>query len=160
MRALVLYYSLEGHTRFVAELIAQTVGAEIQPLEPLQAIKLDGFKFARGGRQVVFGKRPELHPLNIDPADYDLVFIGTPVWAFTYAPALRTFFHEHTLTAKLATFCTHEGGPGRTLERMRRALPEATVLGGIDVGQPVRSDENVAALTCWAQEMVKAAADS
>ena len=157
MRTLVLYYSLEGNTRFIAETIAETVGADLQALEPVQEIKLDGFKYVRGGRQVVYGKRPDLEPLTRDPSEYDLVFIGTPVWAFTYAPALRTYFKAHAQGGQVACFCTHEGGPGKTLARMAKAMPAAEVLGAIDICHPVRSQENVSRVVAWANEMLAAA---
>jgi len=157
LRTLVLYYSREGNTRFVAESIAHTVGAELQALEPIKEIKLDGFKYLRGGRQVVYGKRPELEPLLLEPDQYDLVFVGTPVWAFTYAPALRTFFGDHVQGGHVACFCTHEGGPGKCLARMAKAMPAALVLGAIEVCHPVRSDDNVSLITAWAKEMIAAA---
>ena len=159
MRILVLYYSLEGNTCYIAEKIAETVGADLQALKPIQEIKLNGFKVVRGGRQVVYGKRPQLEPLSLDPGEYDLVFVGTPVWAFTYAPALRTCFREHGQSGKVACFCTHEGGPGKCLDRMAKAMPTADVLGVLDIRQPVRSDENVSRVTAWAKEIVAAATE-
>lgn len=57
-------------------------------------------KFLWGGKQVFSKKQPELLLFDKNPEDYDLFIIGTPVWAWTYAPALRTFFANTNLSNK------------------------------------------------------------
>lgn len=55
---------------------------------------------------------PELKKLSKDPNNYDIIIIGTPVRAYTYTPAIRTFLKTIQLkNKKIALFCTHEGGP-------------------------------------------------
>jgi len=55
--------------------------------------KSKGFmKYFWGGRAVMRNIKPELLPLNKDIQEYDVLFIGTPVWAFSYAPALKFIF--------------------------------------------------------------------
>jgi flavodoxin len=125
MQILVVYFSLNGNTRLMAEQIAAATGAERLELKPVNPVPDRGFrKYIQGGRQVLTGAEPELEPLGVDPAAYDVLFIGTPVWAGTLAPALRTFLRDVTLTGKtIALFCCHGGGgPARTFKRMRAAL--------------------------------------
>jgi len=43
---------------------------------------------------------PELERRNKNPEHYDVIIIGTPVWAFTYTPAIRTFFSQAKLEGK------------------------------------------------------------
>lgn len=157
MRCLVVYYSFEGATRWVAERIAEATGAELLALQPEREISKSG-KFLWGGRQVVMGTRPPLLPFDHDPADYDLLFIGTPVWAFTFAPALRTFLQDQSLAGKrVALFCTHEGGPGKTLANMQKAAAPARVVAELDLCKPVRTPTNAATIAAWARKVLAAA---
>ncbi len=66
-------------------------------------------KYVRGGRQALMKSEPELEKLHKDPSNYDTIIIGTPVRAYTYAPAIRTFLKMIKLQdKKIALFCTHE----------------------------------------------------
>jgi menaquinone-dependent protoporphyrinogen IX oxidase len=63
----------------------------------------------RGGKQVVMKETPKLKHFTINPNDYDLIIMGTPVRAFNYTPAFRTFFQDYKIeNKKIALFCTHE----------------------------------------------------
>lgn len=98
MKALVLYYSFEGHTRQIAEVIAQAINADLEAIKPVHELRSHGFsKYIWGGRQAVMGKKPELQALTSNVQDYDVLFIGTPVWAFTYSPPIRTLIHSDLL---------------------------------------------------------------
>jgi flavodoxin len=157
MKALVIYYSFEGNTRFLAEQMAETTGGELLELKPLEEMKSKGFmKFIWGGKQVMSRKCPDLRPFEKNPADYDLIFIGTPVWAFTYAPALRTFFSRTELSGKkVALFCSCGGGAGKTLPRMREALAGNEILGEICFVEPLRSGTEAKGQQAreWAEQM-------
>ncbi|TCL69327.1 flavodoxin [Hydrogenispora ethanolica] len=160
LRKLVVFYSLEGNTRLMASAIAAASGADLLELKPEQDINPQGFmKFFWGGRQVMTKKAPPLLPLAKDPADYELLFIGTPVWAFSFAPALNTFFHTSEIKGKkVALFCCHEGGRGKTFENMRRELAGNEIIGEIDFIAPRKKgmvDENEEKARKWAEALVR-----
>jgi flavodoxin len=161
MKALVVYYSLEGNTRFIAESIAEAVGADLLELKPTEDIPSKGFmKFVRGARQVITRKQPELQPLDSNPQDYGILFIGSPVWAGTYTPALRSFFASAPIKGKkVAVFCCHGGGKGRTLGKMGQALEGNELVGEMDFLEPLRKgrDEKGKKAADWAGRIVSAA---
>jgi flavodoxin len=134
-KVLVIYYSYEGNTKFIAEAIAKELDADIQDLISMKDMKSKGFgKYIWGGHQVVTKKKPELHPLEKKPEDYNTIFIGTPVWAYTFAPALRTFFTEHPLKGKkVALFMCHGGGPKEAMAKFEAEVTGCTVLGKLDL---------------------------
>ena len=140
MRTLVVYYSLQGNTRSMAEAMAAQLGADLLPLKPLREMPTKGFrKFLWGGRQVLMKEAPDLQPLAVNPADYKRLVIGTPVWAGSYAPTLRTYFLEQPVSDKsVALFCCHGGGKGRVFQRMRDMLAANEVVGEIDFVEPIR----------------------
>lgn len=159
MKSLVIYYSFEGNTRRIATAIAGAVGADSLELKTVDTAEPKGFmKFIWGGKQVMSGKMPELKPLEKNPADYDLLFIGTPVWAWTYTPALKTFFNNVKIEGrKIGLFCCHGGGKGKVLAKMREALNGNEILGEIDFVEPLRSkaDEKARQAAEWAKGIVR-----
>ena len=160
MKKLVIYYSLDGNTRLIAESIASKTGADILELKPVKEITRNNFlKYFAGGKDAILKAEPELLPLDIDPSDYDLIFIGTPVWAWTYAPALRTFFKNNDLAGKrVALFYCHGGGERNFIEKYEEAVTNTKVLGKIGFKDPVRNekDKDIARAKEWAAEIIKA----
>ena len=156
MRSLVVYYSLEGNTRFVAGVLAQAVGADILELKVLACAPRGFKKYFWGGRQVMAKEKPALAPLDRDPAAYDLIWIGTPVWAFSFSPAVRTFVSQTPLKdKKIALFCCSGGGPGPTLSRMAKELVGNVVVGQKHFVEPLRDkDKNASSARAWAADVV------
>jgi flavodoxin len=158
MKKLVVYYSFEGNTELLAKNIADEIGADLSKLEVKEEVKTHGFmKFFWGGKQVLMKEKPELLPLTKNPEDYDLIFIGTPVWSYTFAPALRAFFSTKKITGKkVAVFCSHEGGPGNTLEKMKEQLAGNEFVGELDFIAPLKRDkeETVKKAREWAERQI------
>ncbi|MFX0059578.1 MAG: flavodoxin family protein, partial [Candidatus Heimdallarchaeota archaeon] len=91
-RILIVYYSLTGHTKFIAETIKAAINADILALKPVKELKSDSsMKYMWGGAQATMKKKPKLEEFSIDPLAYDLIFLGTPVWAWTFTPPIRSF---------------------------------------------------------------------
>jgi flavodoxin len=158
MKILVVYYSLEGNTRMIAEAISESVNVEMLEIKTKKEISSKGFmRYLWGGRQVVTKQKPALHELNKDLNDYDLLFIGTPVWAWSYAPALASLFSAHKITGKkIALFCCHGGGKGKVFDKMKEALSGNVFLGEIDFQDPLANDKEKAVLSVkqWARRIV------
>ena len=159
MRILVIYYSFEGSTKLIAEKIAQNLNADILLLQTkAEMIKTHGFmKYLWGGRSVIYKETPELLPFEKNPADYDLIFIGSPVWAYTFTPPVRSFFKQKLLqNKKVALFCTHEGGRKNTLENMKKELSGNEIIGEMDFANVKKNPiENVKKAEEWALNITK-----
>ena len=140
MKTLVIYYSFEGNCQMVAEEIQALTGADVLRLKPVNDLKSTGFsRFIWGGRQVVMGEEPELEPFDVKFEDYDLIILGTPVWAWNYCPALKSFFSKNQIVRKkVALFCCHGGGKAKTLTKMRERLEGNEILGEIDFLDPFK----------------------
>jgi flavodoxin len=154
MKTLVVFYSLDGNTKFIAQTIAETVGADLLELKPVRQPASRGFsKYFWGGRQVMMKETPELLPFDKKPQDYDLLFIGTPVWAWRYTPALATFFSKVPLQGKkIALFCCSGGGAGKTLEKMKDKLAGNEIVSQMSFIEPKRDRPlNAANAQNWAK---------
>ena len=142
-KALIIFYSLEGNTQFIAEHIATKIWADLLQLYPEKEISSKWFmKYMRWGRQVVMKVTPKLQPRTVDIDQYDTLIFWTPVRAFNYAPALRTFFAEQKFqNKKIFLFCCHEGGKWKTLENMAQALAGNEIISQIDFFAPLKKEK-------------------
>jgi flavodoxin len=158
MKKAVIFYSFEGNTKLMAETIAAAIGADLLELRPKKEIRSKGFmRYVWGGRAALMKIMPELLPFDKDVQGYDLIFIGTPVWAFTYAPPLRSFFAVHPLKdKKIAFFCCHGGGKGNIFGKVKTALKNCHILGEIDFKEPLRTNTaaHIAKARTWASDII------
>jgi flavodoxin len=125
MKTIVVYYSLEGNTDFVAKKIASELNADLLRLYPKKVYPKKGFsKYFWGGKSAVMGESPELEPYSFNAQNYDLVIFGTPVWAGTFTPPLRTFINENSLEGKnIAAFACQAGeGNPKKFAKLKNAL--------------------------------------
>ncbi len=143
MKKLVVYYSLEGNTRFIAEKMAQGLGADVLELKPEKEIdSASSMRYLWGGGQVVMKEVPKLKQYKINLADYGLIAIGTPIWAFNFVPPIRTFLKENKIRGKkIILFCTHGGAKGKTFANLVAELAGNEILGEIDFYNVLRNKE-------------------
>ena len=124
MKTLIVYYSRTGTTQKVAEQLAERLGADIEPLiDPTPRAGIKGFW--TGAADARKKATPELPALHHNPAYYDLVLVGSPVWAGTMTPAARSFLTRFGGNcAKVALFATTSMSDlDETLEKMADLLP-------------------------------------
>lgn len=133
---LVLYYSQTANTKAVAEQIANSLGADIEAIECV--VPYDGdfnATIARSQQERVEGKLPEIKPLSVNVADYDVIFLGYPIWFGTYAPPVATLLENVDLNGKkIVPFCTFgSGGLNSSVKDLKAKLPDAEILPGYGV---------------------------
>lgn len=148
MKAIVVYYSLEGSTKYVAEKIAQGTGADILRLEPVKEYpKGNMSKFFWGGKSVVFGEKPKLAPYCFAKEDYDYIIIGTPIWAGSFTPPVKSFLSENDLSGKnIALFACHAGGGAeKCFSKLRKELTDCNITSVLSLIEPGKNkkEENV-----------------
>jgi len=159
-KSLVIYYSFEGNTRLMAENMAQSIDADLLPLVPEKEMESKGFsKYLWGGSQVMMKQKPALMPFQVNPLDYDLILIGTPVWAWTFSPPVATLFQKVNFTNKhIALFTCHGGQNGKTFLHLKKELAGNIILGEIDFLEPLTKDKegSIERANKWAAEMAAA----
>ncbi|MDW7670195.1 MAG: flavodoxin [Bacillota bacterium] len=157
IKSLVIYYSHEGSTRLIAESMADAIGADLLPLIPKKEMTRHGFsKYFWGGSQVMMKRKPELLPFEVDPLEYDLILIGTPVWAWTFSPPVAALLKTVDFSGKkIGLFSCHGGQNGRTFLNLKKHLADSQVLGEIDFFEPVKKDTklSVERAKTWAREI-------
>lgn len=135
-KTLVLYYSQTGNTKAVAEEIARKLGADIEeitmtdPYDPDFQATIDRCK-----KDQEQGILPEIQPVKADIANYDVVFLGFPVWFGTYAPPVTTFLNGADFSGKkIVPFCTFgSGGLESSVKDLAATESGAEILPGYGV---------------------------
>ena len=152
-KILIVYYSLTGNTQFIAEALRDTIEADILELKPIKELKANsGTRFMWGGYQSTMKKKPRLMEFDINPLEYDLLILGTPVWAWNISPPMRSFLSKFDLTGKkVALWMCHAGDGVRAMERFREALKNSNIVESISFQQPLKkeSDENKEKAIVW-----------
>ena len=135
---LVVYYSLTGNTRQIPETIAAANNADLEVIK-------DTFNRNRGlGRprsaiEGLLGLRGSIAPPERDPGEYDLVVVGTPVWAGRLSSPVRAYLsQQRALLGRVAFFCTQGGIGGKwALQNM------ATVSGRRPIARMIISERQL-----------------
>ena len=126
MTTAIVFYSMSGNTKYVADKIAERIEADIIRIDPVKAYPDKGAKkFIWGGKSAVMGEKPALHSYEFNVEKYDRIILGTPVWASNFAPPIRTFIKENPNIhgKKLAVFtCFSGGGADKAIEKMKKYI--------------------------------------
>lgn len=126
MKSAIIYYSFSGNTKKVAEVLAEYLkGRGEVELTALKCLDESSNFFTQAIRAFRH-KKGELALMNFDLSTYDLICLGTPVWAFGPAPAINTYLDKcFGLEGKsVILFTTYGSGTGnqRCLNYMQNIL--------------------------------------
>lgn len=157
-RVLVVYFSESGNTQKLAKTISDQVGGDFRRIEPVKAYPTGQKLFDYTKAERDNDERPEFKDLDVNMDDYDIVFVGYPMWWYTLPMIMYTFFDEYDFSGKtIIPFNTHEGsGDGGTYSTIMQFEPEATVLDGLAIrGADMKSDQTETVIK-WLDELVLA----
>ena len=137
-KSLVVYFSVYGTAKKTAEEIARQTGADLMEIEPVVPYDSD-----RNHYNALAKLAKQEHDSNARPAikneipieDYDTIFVGYPMWWYTFPMILYTFFDKYDFSGKtIVPFNTHMGSrDGGTYRTIRQLEPNASVLAGLPV---------------------------
>jgi len=128
-KILVIFYSRSGTTRRIATALSATLGGSVE--EIVEGKGRGGF--LGYGRSLIEARRkrlPSILPAKNDPSSFDLVVIGTPVWAWSVSSPVRAYLtaNKDRLPA-VAFFCTLGGAGAESAFAQMRGI----------VGKPPRA---------------------
>jgi len=151
MKSLVAYYSRTGSTKTVAEAIANALNADVEPI----TADTEGKSMGRLAMQAMFNARAKIGQTSKDASLYDIVVVGTPVWASKMSTPVRTYLADNKSKFKsVAFFCTYGGrGSEKTLKGMESFCGK-TAVGRLDIlEKDVKSGEYVEKVKRFATEL-------
>ncbi len=143
-----------GNTEYVAGVFARELGADIFRIETERTYPLSRLDLIEDTKQEHdSNSHPKLrtHIDNID--QYDIIFLGYPLWWYDFPMAIYSFFDEYNLEGKtVVLFTTHAGNRFcKTLRTAQDLLPKSPVIQGL-----ATHEDNVAtseaSITKWLVE--------
>lgn len=136
-RKLVAYFSVSGTTAQVAEKLAEAVGADIFVIEPeVPYTEADLNWMDKKVRSTVemndLNSRPAIAAKRDNMAEYDVIFVGFPIWWYVAPTIINTFLESYDLSGKvIVPFATSGGsGMGQTNARLAPSCKGAKLLDG------------------------------
>ena len=151
-KVLIAYYSYSGNTEKVAEKIQNITKGDIFEIVPKKAYSKNYDEVvALAQEEKQKDVRPELVD-NGNVKDYDIIFVGTPVWWYTMASPVRTFLSKNNFTGKtIVPFCTHGGGgASSTYTDMQKLAKDAKVTEGYTSYENSAKDSEI---TAWINKL-------
>jgi flavodoxin len=152
-KRLVAYFSASGVTAKVAEMLADAVGADIHEIRPkVPYTKADLNWMDQNSRSSVEMRnkafRPEMAEDHIQMDDYDVVFLGFPIWWYVAPTIINTFLESHDFSGKKIILFATSGGSkfGKTIEELKASISADTE---IIEGKLLNGEQSIAAIKAW-----------
>ncbi|RHS97665.1 flavodoxin [Firmicutes bacterium AM41-11] len=130
MKKAVVFYSLSGNTQAAAKEIAEGIGADLIELKLVKPFPTEKSKqLALGGMQAMFGMKPAIQELSKNIKEYDVLILGTPIWAGTIAAPVHSFLNKYQVLDKIVAVFTFSGGGDnkRCIAKLSKRLPRLKV---------------------------------
>lgn len=152
-KILVAYFSASGNTKNVAKNLAQATNAdlyEIKPVKPYTDADLNWMD--KNSRTTIEMKdktfRPEIINDNPTIEDYDVIFLGFPIWWYVAPTIINTFLEKYDFSnKKIILFATSGGsGFGNTLKELKPSVSNSCE---IIEGRLLRATSTTEALKDW-----------
>ncbi|MDZ7612132.1 MAG: flavodoxin [Candidatus Moranbacteria bacterium] len=121
MKILLAYYSRTGNTKKVADFLAKELDAEVEEIKDEDGREGIG-GYLRSGKEALKKAFANIAPMRKDPARYDLVVLGTPVWVGVMSSAVRAYIRKNKNNFKKVAFFTTQGSAKeqRVFEEMKK----------------------------------------
>jgi flavodoxin len=137
MKVLVIYYSWSnGNTKLIADMICKMTGADTVKVETVIPYTGTYDEVVNQGQdEVSRGYKPEIREIENNLDSYDMIFIGTPTWWYTMAPAMLTFLSsvDWRHNRNVALYMTNGGWPGHVIKDMEKICHEANIVGNMEI---------------------------
>ena len=154
-KKLVAFFSASGVTAQAARSLADAAGAdlyEIKPAGPYTNADLDWMnKKSRSSIEMNDkASRPAIADTDAHVADYDVVFVGFPIWWYIAPTIINTFLERYDFSGKkIVLFATSGGsGFGKTVSNLQPSAPNAKIIEG----KVLNGRHDKASLAAWAAQ--------
>ncbi len=136
-KKLIAYFSASGVTGSVAKTLAEAAGADLYEIRPeVPYTRADLNWMDKKARSTVEMNDPSSRPALADKdakvEDYDVIFLGFPIWWYVAPTIINTFLESYDFSGKkIILFATSGGsGFGKTVERLKGSCPGAVLTEG------------------------------
>lgn len=134
-KKLVVYFSYTGHTKMITDKIKEKLDCDILKIETVVPYSTDYDTVVNDEQNSERSNfLPEIKNININLDNYDEIILGTPVWWYRPAPAIRSFLTKYDLTGKtVIPFATNAGWLGKTFIEIKNMCPNSNVKNNMNI---------------------------
>jgi flavodoxin len=149
VKPLVVYYSLTGKTKLVAQVIAEALNATLLEIKETKPRKSGPFIYLTGGAAAFMNRGSKIDPIDVDLKQYERIFIGSPNWGSRPAPAINSFIYQTNFEGRsIIPFFTMGGtNPEKALANITAKIERSggKVVGSFAITTYRVSDEEIIA---------------
>ncbi|MBP5383100.1 MAG: NAD(P)H-dependent oxidoreductase [Bacteroidales bacterium] len=156
MKTLVAYFSATGTTEAVAKDLAEVTGATLYEIKPeVKYTDADLDWRDKTSRSSVEMQDPGSRPAFVkdlkDADNYDVIFIGFPVWWYTAPTIINSFIEEYGFDGKTVIFFATSGGSSldKANADFKAAYPEIKWIAGKTLNNASKED-----IKSWADSLL------
>ena len=156
-KKLVAYFSASGVTAKVADMLADAVGADIHEIRPkVPYTKADLNWMNKNSRSSIEMAdktiRPEIAESNVKIENYDVIFLGFPIWWYVAPTIIKTFLESADFSGKKIIIFATSGGSkfGGTVEELKISVPDSCE---IIEGKLLNGRQTIASVKEWADTL-------
>ena len=156
-KKLVAYFSASGVTAKVADMLADAVGADIHEIRPkVPYTKADLNWMNKNSRSSIEMAdktiRPEIAESNVKIENYDVIFLGFPIWWYVAPTIINTFLESADFSGKKVILFATSGGSkfGKTVEELKISVPDSCE---IIEGKLLNGRQTIASVKEWADTL-------
>lgn len=142
MKKLFIYYSNSGNGEVVARYLEKQ-GFDIRKVETKYKLSRHMFfAMMKGGFHALVGKKAKLINYNNDVSEYDVIYIGSPIWNSRLTPPINSVLKTTDLTNKKLTFVFYSGGgtSKKASKKINNIYNNPTI---INLKQPIKYNEEL-----------------
>ena len=147
-RILVTYFSASGETREKAKVLSSILGADIHEITPKEKYSDEDLNWRdKHSRSTVEmddeNCRPEIVADDLKLENFDIVFIGYPIWWYVEPRIIETFIESHDFTNKIIVPFATSGGSGidKSVKHLRSLYPNLRIESGLLLNYRVSKDD-------------------
>lgn len=157
-KKLIAYFSASGVTAKVANMLADAVGSDIHEIRPkVPYTKEDLNWMNKKSRSSIEMNnksiRPEIAECNVQIDDYDVIFLGFPIWWYVAPTIINTFLEKYDFSKKKIILFATSGGSkfGKTVEELKVSVSSDTE---IIEGKLLNGKQTIASIQAWTDTLI------
>jgi flavodoxin len=156
-KKLVAYFSASGVTRRVAETLAEAADSDLYEIKPQVLYTTDDLNWQdKNSRSSIEmedkSSRPVMADIDAKVGDYDVVFVGFPIWWYVAPTIINTFLESYNFAGKtIVPFATSgSSGIGDTVVHLKVSVDSSTT---IREGKMLNGRQTKEGLTAWVESL-------
>ena len=146
-KKLVAYFSASGTTAAKAKAFAEAAGLDLYEIKPEKAYTKSDLNWmnplSRSSKEMKKGIKPALADTNANIADYDVIFVGFPIWWYVAPTIINSFLEAYDFSGKKVVLFATSGGSGfgKAVNSLQESAPGAEITEGRLLNGSVSADE-------------------